>query len=117
MFCEGTGRKSYIPGNRCRFRVGEWNTVPFLLEVFSDGPGALQVEGWRLDKVKADMQTVLSFTENTATPKHQRFSAKPWMRSEASSEPTTHIRSTLFNNGKRQGYDDLKPTNSMFVAR
>ena len=60
MFCEGTGRKSYIPGNRCRFRVGEWNTVPFLLEVFSDGPGALQVEGWRLDKVKADMQTVLA---------------------------------------------------------
>jgi hypothetical protein len=31
--CEGTGRKSYIPESG-RFRVGEWNTAPFLLEVF-----------------------------------------------------------------------------------
>ena len=57
--CEGTGRKSYIPESG-RFRVGEWNTVPFLLKAFLDGPGALQVEGWRWDKVKADMQTVLA---------------------------------------------------------
>jgi hypothetical protein len=59
MFAKGPA-VSRIFRESGRFRVGEWNTVPFLLEVFSDGPGRITSGRGRLDKVKADMQTVLA---------------------------------------------------------